>query len=749
MSNEIPSALSAGLKFLRYIGEPYGIIPITIKNGTKRPMVKIKDNLGNVHRLDDKEYLKAWDDAEYYGIVTSPRFNPDIKKQLFIIDVDVPSEGGHDNDGRIHLDKLSIPDTFTVTTPSGGIHYYLWTDLGQRFKHAPYPGIDIVHMSPFYAVGVGNTGYELINKKPIADAPIELIEELRYVNEQGETEKRDDKTSILNEIMTNGIPSGQRHNTILRLMASLVRRRIPKTEAMAIAELAIGKCDQSDGLPTLEEASAQYDDAMQKFTVGSTLDDLLDDLVLLTGDNVVKRISKPTEVAISATALSNVYPQRVPNLNLPPNKNGDFQMSPLGRVWLDSPDKKQASTEGYFPCPDPIFNRHGNRFFNKYQPPMIQTVTNYDQIAVRKFQDVFKRTYGPIYEDWLKIMKYKWLHPYTKFAWSIYLTSRYEGTGKGLSWKLTQELFHKSNCLSLNVNDIGARFNVSLSEATFALVDEAHGARNPSHRNNMMNAIKRVITEETMTTEGKNKEKQIGVESYFFMYIFSNDRTALEISKDSRRFLVYHDEEPKTVEQEKRMYQVGDMLRDPTKVADFLSWMIQEVDCSITDDFNPLGVARKTDDLMSSSQDVYLSPEAQKVKDDIEHRSNIFFADLVTRTQLEYYSLCEFGQNKAYKIVQELLDRSVVKTISAPTPKNPRQVKRYNLEPLDMTLARDGMDIRDSYKMSDGKRQTPILCVRNHDEYEIMDKSELKKRFDAEIGKNGPRKSGGHLTTVD
>ena len=741
---EIPKILNAGIKFLKFLDQPYGIIPIAIKDGTKRPMCKVKNQLDNLFRIGDEAYIKQWSSAQFFGLVTNPSFNPDIEKQLFVVDVDIPTEGGHEKDGREHLHKLDITDTFTVQTPSGGIHYLYWAPLGHKFKHAPYDGIDLVWKSPFYFVGIGSPKYKLINKVPIADASEELLEQLKYVHNV-KLNKDGTRETILDTIMKDGISSGARHDTILRLMASLAKKRVQKSEAMAIAELAISKCDQSSGVPTLEEAEAQYIDALGKFTSGISIDELIDDKVLLTSSNTIKTISKPSESAVSESAFLNMYPNNEPNTNRPLNQQGNFPMAKLGRVWLDTPEKKMASRIGYRPCDEVLYDHGESIYFNKYKAPFFEDI-EIDDLVIQKFQTVFKRTFGPIYEDWLKVLKYKYLNPHVKFSWCIYLTSKSEGTGKGLSWKLTEAIFGKDNCMSIPPSEFNQRFNAKLSECTFALVDEAHGVVTKSARNAMMNALKRIITEDTMTTEVKNLEKDLGIESYFFMYIFSNDRTSLEINKGSRRFLVYHDEEPNTPKQKELMTQVGDMIRDPQMVSMFVKWVMENVDISQSNKFSPKGEARKTEDLLNSGSDIYLSPEVFKIKEAIESYDDIFYANIVTQSQLEFYCIQEFG-NRSHKVIKDLIESTLVSKIPQLTKANKVQYKRVNYFKPDTSLAREGLSIQDTY--GDKKLQSPIIIIRNLEDYKKMGHDEFTIEIHKQIEKNGPKRPGSHLNTVD
>jgi len=739
---EIPQVLERGVTFLRYLKEPFGIIPIRIVAGKKRPMVKIKDHQENITRYSNKNILTAtldiWERAEYYGLVVSPRFNPDIKKQLIIVDVDVPSPGGHTTDGRVHLDKLDLQDTLTIQTGSGGTHYYYWVPMGHRFNPKPHDGIDIVHMSPFYAIGPGNNGYKITKKVEIADASEELIKQLKVQPKSGESVRSD-----IFEKISDGIPRGERHDTLLKLMASMVGRQVPKDVAVKIGEWAISKCDATDGIPTVDEIESQYDDAKNKFTPsGQSMDFMLNDLILISSLDKVKRKSHPSAAGLNLSTIQIIYPFKVPNINKMPRDDGTYPFEPAGKVWKESDKKIIVDWVGYHPGEDMTYVQDGQTYFNSYSMPKLPTPLQ-DDLLIQLFQSVFKRTYGPIYEDWLKVIKYKVMNPEVKFNWCIYVTSEKEGTGKGLSFRFTQTIFGSRNCLDVKMHAFEERFNNSWTESTFALVDEAHGSVTRASRNRVMNAIKRIITEDTMTIERKGADKQIGIPAHFFLYIFSNDATSLDLNRDSRRFLVHHDFNPITSEEKAKMNKLAPHLTQLQSVATIMNWIMETVDVTESENFNPKGEARKTKDLTNPDFNNYVSDTAELVMDDIRNHADVFASDVLTTSQFEYYCNQRFTAITFGKVLSELRQLKALQYIPQPFQSNRRTVKKSFIHKLDMSLCKSGINLRDAYLPE--KFQYNIVVCRNFDMWKKATSEELRH----EIDKNGPQRRVAPLTTVD
>jgi replicative DNA helicase len=114
-------------------------------------------------------------DGDVYGIVCGEvKDENGNKKYLLVIDVDV-SKGGLQNWELLSL-RFSDEDldTFTVRTPSGGIHYYFLTDLPYTFKSHLKNGIDLKYVGG-YALGANSISdagtYQIIHDVDIKQLP--------------------------------------------------------------------------------------------------------------------------------------------------------------------------------------------------------------------------------------------------------------------------------------------------------------------------------------------------------------------------------------------------------------------------------------------------------------------------------------------------------------------------------------------------------------------------------------------------
>jgi hypothetical protein len=89
---------------------------------------------------------------------------------LTFIDVDVRDDkGGQQSLDRLELEYGALPKTFTVRTPTGGLHYY-FRGL-HTFKNGFRPGLDISPyvVAPWSVTEVGR--YEVIDPSPAAPMP--------------------------------------------------------------------------------------------------------------------------------------------------------------------------------------------------------------------------------------------------------------------------------------------------------------------------------------------------------------------------------------------------------------------------------------------------------------------------------------------------------------------------------------------------------------------------------------------------
>ena len=123
----------------------------------------------------DPEQVDAWWDKWPEAKIGMPTGTP---SRVFVFDVD-PKHGGWEALETLESEHGTLPDTLTVRTPSGGLHYYFQHVDGLTNRTGQLPaGIDI-RGEGGYVIAPPSAGYTVENRAPIADAPAWLLEALR------------------------------------------------------------------------------------------------------------------------------------------------------------------------------------------------------------------------------------------------------------------------------------------------------------------------------------------------------------------------------------------------------------------------------------------------------------------------------------------------------------------------------------------------------------------------------------------
>lgn len=152
----------------------------------KRPCISWKD-IASTDEAQIREWAKSYSQP-VAGVLTGSRSG------VWVVDVDVPKKDG-DDDGRKTLDSWqkvhgSLPKTFTVETPSGGLHLYFQMpkdgDVRNSVKQAA-PGID-VRGTGGYVIAPGSTlpdgrQYRIVSNEPPVLAPDWLLNLARRIQQ--------------------------------------------------------------------------------------------------------------------------------------------------------------------------------------------------------------------------------------------------------------------------------------------------------------------------------------------------------------------------------------------------------------------------------------------------------------------------------------------------------------------------------------------------------------------------------------
>jgi hypothetical protein len=145
----------------------------------RRPAVKDWENRATTN---PDRITRCWTaDRWNIGVATKP-------SRLVVVDLDMPKDGETGPDGPTAFASLAaerggpVPDTYTVTTPSGGRHLYFVSPPGVRLRNTQKhlcPNVD-TRAEGGYVVGPGSVteqgGYELADDTDPAVLPAWLVQ---------------------------------------------------------------------------------------------------------------------------------------------------------------------------------------------------------------------------------------------------------------------------------------------------------------------------------------------------------------------------------------------------------------------------------------------------------------------------------------------------------------------------------------------------------------------------------------------
>lgn len=215
-----------------------------VQPGEKRPLGKLAPN-GCKDATTNPVKVKDW-----WGVVPSANIGLATSPRLFVVDLDVKG----DADGIAAWKRLtkgrSVPETLSVDTPSGGLHYYFRAPDGVEVKNSAgtiADGIDIRGKGGYVLFPPSETStghYRIRHRAPVASAPDWLLSAL--------TRPQNGRTKKAAPAQGN-IPEGRR-NAGLTSLAGAMRQKGLSRDAM---EAALLKENANRCTPPLPEAEVR------------------------------------------------------------------------------------------------------------------------------------------------------------------------------------------------------------------------------------------------------------------------------------------------------------------------------------------------------------------------------------------------------------------------------------------------------------------------------------------------------------
>lgn len=212
------------------MGRGWSVIPI--RPGDKRPLVRWEEFQ---HRRPGEEeargWFRTWPDAGV-GVVTG------AISGLVVIDVDL-RHGGDAGLDKLEREHGRLPTTVECRTGGGGRHLYFTHPGGViRNKVGLAPGVDLrgdggyvvappsVHSSGVQYAWVEGCGPGSTVIAPLPDWVLRLTE--------GESVRRSHPVAYWRWLVADGVPAGERNNTIASLAGHLLRHGVDPAVSMEL-----------------------------------------------------------------------------------------------------------------------------------------------------------------------------------------------------------------------------------------------------------------------------------------------------------------------------------------------------------------------------------------------------------------------------------------------------------------------------------------------------------------------------------
>jgi len=630
-----------------------------------------------------------------------------------IVDVDV--KGGY-KESLAKLKADGLPPTFTVRTPSGGLHLYYRHPGGRVRSQANWmPGIDI-RGNGGQGVGPGSVidgkYYEIAIDKEIADLPgniklslpIDIPASAEPVVTGLVTQAEPSPYSTLPE----RVIAGERDDVLFRYACSWRARNYTKENAMILMWELYNRCDPDPIDPfTLPEALSKVDRAYNEYNPTTATDWI--NLVTEQGEieiskEDIKKISDALKRFVFIEKLNRVadltrHPKNAvltlqEFLNSYANTYIDDKQMP--RKWLSHPKRKTVVDVGYKPLGEKIFKEYGGKYYNLYYGSGLTLPDVVDPEKIKVPLEHMKYMF-PEKRDAMQFIN--WMahtvqRPDIRIPWAPLIISS-PGVGKGWIYLMLQSIVGRQNCALLGAEEFleNSKFT-EFMRGKIVCMDELRS----SGRINLVNKLKHLMTEVELAVNIKHGTKQ--QERVYVNFIcFSNYGDAAALTYDDRRFWVH---------------RVPNDRREPTYYKRLFGWLSTDgpahwekwlslLDVSKFNPQEPPPMTEAKNRMVENGMAII----TETIFDAIQDGFDIFKSDIVSAQLVEKFISREIDDirltgKERHEIKQCLAE------LSKPLPQNQYRVRFPN---------------------SETARQIRLKCIRNHEKWVKVESQEIVNEF--------------------
>ena len=261
---------------------------------------------------------------------------------------------------------------------------------------------------------------------------------------------------------------------------------------------------------------------------------------------------------------------------------------------------------------EPIITIDGKKYLNAYQPNTLIPAKGDISLWNELLNHIFNGNQDniDIFLDWLA---FQIQNPGVKIRWAIILVTTNFQTGKGSIWRTIKLMLGNNNAKEIDVGQALDKSKGYLTNSQIVLIDEMQSVGTFGERQELLNQLKRIITEDYVSSRALYVDYKI-IKSCTNYILFSNHKDALSLPKNEVRYWPIINERQRLSDDFYKRYHAW--LDDGGAKA--VLYDLQNRD--ITDDFNPKGIAPKSAflDTMSSAGEHPLTRTVRQYFDELE-----------------------------------------------------------------------------------------------------------------------------------
>jgi hypothetical protein len=478
------------------------------------------------------QWWQKWPDAQI-AIVTGSISN------LVVLDFD-----GADVKERFEAEVCRIPETIMQKTGrvDGGLHcLFSYPAEGIRNTSSQIlKNVDIKGEGGYFIVAPSKhksgKNYKWLNFDPFKDGldakkplPYEVLEwwEEYKKNKVGTDRQHLDPSTIL-----NGVPEGQRDESLFKYACRLRKQGLSKDEVQIIILQAASACDP----PFPENEAIEKVESAWKYS-NSDHQEVIDELnkkhavVMLGGKCVVMNEVIDPGFNRPDVTFSTVHDFRIRYLNQkienPVKGQGHSKKISIAKLFLESPDRREY--EGI------VFNPSGDipNYYNLYRGLAVEPKEGDWSLFRDNIRDVIANRWRSNFLWIMAWMARLFQDPGGKRPGTAIVLRGKQGVGKSFFASIFKRIFGSHFLHITNQNQLTGRFNNHLKDALLVFCDEGIWAGDKKAEG----VLKGMVTEDVIMVEPKGKDV-FPVKNHVNLIIASNNDWVIPAGLEERRFFV-------------------------------------------------------------------------------------------------------------------------------------------------------------------------------------------------------------------